>query len=53
MKPRGIEIWKWLALRTIGRPSRPRFGLLGQIKTEKQEKMLGLKFRVRYSKGKL
>ena len=33
MKPFGIRTWKWLALRSIGRPSVPWFGLGGQIKS--------------------
>lgn len=32
MNPRGIEIWKWLALRTMALPSLPRFGRLGHLK---------------------
>ena len=32
MKPRGIEIWKWLARKMMGLPSLPRLGLLGHLK---------------------
>lgn len=32
MKPRGIEIWKWLALSRIALPSLPRLGRLGHLK---------------------